>query len=95
MVANLTNARLDKLTIREGYASWGGYNLFLTPAHNWIHDCIREWTREWDPALNMSAVWHNLCQGIIFMLSDGTVGRFSKPSRAEAKGRKWKHSIGA
>ena len=56
MVANLTNARLDKLTIREGYASWGGYNLFLTPAHNWIHDCIREWNQEWDPALNMSAV---------------------------------------
>ena len=33
------------------------YNIFLTPAHDWIHNCIQEWNRNWDPALNTSAVW--------------------------------------
>ena len=33
------------------------YNIFLTPAHDWIHNCIQDWTRKWDPALNTSAVW--------------------------------------
>ena len=38
MVAYPTNARLTIVTRREGYVSWGGYNLFLTPAHYWIYD---------------------------------------------------------
>ena len=56
MVAFLTNTRLTTMTRREGYVSWGVYNLFLIPAHDWFHKCIRDWTREWDPALNMIAV---------------------------------------
>ena len=38
MVAYLTDYRLATVTRIEGYVSWGGYNLFLTPVHNWIHD---------------------------------------------------------
>ena len=34
MVAYLTNASLATVTGREGYASWGFYNIFLTPAHD-------------------------------------------------------------
>ena len=56
MVAYLTDARMTTVTRREGYLSWGVYNIFLTAARNWIHDCIRDWTREWDPALNTSTV---------------------------------------
>ena len=56
MVAYLTNASLTKVTRREGCVRWGVYNLFFTPVHDWIHDCIQDWTREWDPALNTSAV---------------------------------------
>ena len=56
MCTYLTDARLTTVTRREGYVSWGVNDLFLTPAHNWIHKCIRYWTREWDPALNTSAV---------------------------------------
>ena len=56
IVAYLTNARLTTVTRREGYVSWGVYNLFLIPVHDWIHDCIRYWTQEWDPAFNTSAV---------------------------------------
>ena len=39
MVAYLTDARLAIVNRREGYVSWAVYNLFLTPAHDWIHDC--------------------------------------------------------
>ena len=56
MVTDLTNARLATVTRREGYVNWGVYNLFLTPVHDWIHECIQECTREWDSALNTSAV---------------------------------------
>ena len=42
MVAYLTDSMLTSATRREGYVSWGVYNLFLTPAHNWIHNCIRD-----------------------------------------------------
>ena len=95
MVAYLINARLTTFARREGYERWGVYNIFLAPAHDWIHNCIRDWTWEWDPALNTSAVWPNLRQGIIAVLSGGTVGRFRKLIRAEEKGRKWKHLSGA
>ena len=74
MVAYLTDARLTTVTRREGCASWGGYSIFLTPVHDWIHDCIWDWTREWDPTFNTSAVSPNRRQGIIAMLSGGTVG---------------------
>ena len=56
MVAYLTDAKLTTVTRREGYMSLGVYNVFLNPAHDWLHDCIQDWTLEWDPALNMSAV---------------------------------------
>ena len=59
MVAYPTDARMATVTKREVYVSWGVYNLFLTPVHDWIHDCILDWTREWDPVLNMSAVLPN------------------------------------
>ena len=99
MIAYRTDARLTTVTCREGHVSWRFYNLLLTPAHDWIQDCICNWTREWDPALNMSTVRPNRRQGIIAMLSGGTVGRFCEPIRAdpiraEAKGQKWKHSSG-
>ena len=71
-----------------GYVSWQGNNIFLTPAHNWMHDCILYWTRKWDPSLMTSTVWPNLRQGIMAMLGDGTVGRLLKPG--QGKGRKWK-----
>ena len=38
MIAYLTDDRLAKVTRTEGYVSWGVYNLFLTPAHNWINN---------------------------------------------------------
>ena len=56
MVAYLTDARLTTLTRREGYVSWGVYNLFVTPAYDWIHDCIWDGTWEWYLALNTSSV---------------------------------------
>ena len=80
IVAYLTNARLTTVTRREGYVSWGVYNLFLIPAHNWIHRFIRDWNREWDSALNTSPVWPNHFQENIAMLSGGTVGQFREPS---------------
>ena len=83
MVAYLTNSGLTTATRREGYVSWEVYDLFLTPAHKLIHNCIRYWTQEWDTALNMSAVCPNSRQGIIAMLSDGTLGRFREPSRGK------------
>ena len=56
MVTYLTDARLATVNRREGYVSWGVKNIFLIPAHNWIHDCIRNWTQKWVLALNMSEV---------------------------------------
>ena len=56
VVAYIADARLTTVTRREGYVSWGVYNIFLTPVRDWIHDCIRDWTRECDPDLNMSRV---------------------------------------
>ena len=67
----------------KGYMSWGVNNIFLTPAHDYIHNWIRDWTQEWDPDLNMSTVWPNCRQGIIAMLSGGTLVRFSELSRGE------------
>ena len=37
---------------------------------------IWDWTRRWGPVRNMSTVWPNHRQGIIFMLSGGMTGRF-------------------
>ena len=85
MVAYRTNAILATLTRREGYVSWRVYNLVLTPAHDWIHDCIRDCNQEWYSALNKSAVWTNISQGIISMLSGGTVDRSREPSRAKPR----------
>ena len=45
-----------------------------------MHDCIREWTRKWDPALMTSTVGPNRRQGVIAMLSGGKVGRFRDPT---------------
>ena len=56
VVAYLTDARLTTVARREGYVSSWVYNLFLTPVHDWIQDCIRDWTQEWDLALNTSTV---------------------------------------
>ena len=85
MVAYLTNARLNIVKRREGYVSWGVENIFLTPALDWIQDCIPDWTRDWNPSLNTSTVWSNLRQGIIAMLSGGMAGRIHDPSRGERK----------
>ena len=32
----------------------GGKNHFLTPAHDWIHDCIRDWLTGMDPEVGSS-----------------------------------------
>ena len=74
--AYLTDANMTTVTRKEGYVSWGVYNLFLTLEYYWIHECIRDWTREWDPALNRITVWSNCHQGVIAMLSGGAIGQF-------------------
>ena len=83
MVASLTDARLATVTRIEGYVSWGVYNILLTPAFDWIHDCIWDWTREWDPALNMRSVWPTRRQRVIAMLRVVQWANF--PSRAEPR----------
>ena len=45
IVAYLSDARLTTVRRRERYVSRGVYNLFLTPAHDLIQNCIRDWTR--------------------------------------------------
>ena len=80
--------------IMKGYVSWGVYNILLTPAHDWIYNCIQDWTWKWDPVLMTSTVWPNRRQGIITMLSSGTVGQFRKPA-PRRRGTKLKDSIGA
>ena len=42
MVAYLPDSMMATVTRIEGYVSWGVYNLFLTPAHDWIHNCIQD-----------------------------------------------------
>ena len=64
---------------KSGYVSWKGKHNFLTPVHNWIHNCIWYWTWKWDTDLMMSTVQPNSRQGIIAMLSGGMVGRFHEP----------------
>ena len=71
--------------VERVYLSYQFYNFFLTPVHDWLHDCIQDWTRKLDPALMTSVVWPNLCQGIIAMWSGGKVGQFCEPSRARTK----------
>ena len=95
MVIYLTDARLTTVTSREGYVSLGVYIHFLTPAYDWIQNCIWDWNWVWDTATNTSALWLNRRQGIIAMLSGGTLGQFCEPIRAEAKRKKWRHSSGA
>ena len=34
---------LASLIQRQGYIIFQGKNHFLTPAHDWNHDCIRYW----------------------------------------------------
>ena len=64
-----------------GWLQWQGekhhvssrFNIiFLSPANDWIHDCIQnctwDWTRECDSALNASVVWPKGHQVIISML---------------------------
>ena len=63
--------------------SWKYYNLWLTPVHDWIHDCIWEWTREWYSSLSTSTVWPNCSQVIIAMLSGRAVGLFCNPSQGK------------
>ena len=36
------------------YNCWGGKNLFLTPAHDWIHNCFRDWHPGLDPEVGSS-----------------------------------------
>ena len=77
MVAYLTDAQCWlQLISNKGYVSLQVNNVLLTPAHNWIHDCILDWTWKWDPSLNMNTVLLNLRQGIIAMFSGGVAGRF-------------------
>ena len=81
----------DKLGV-----SWGVYNLFLTPAHNWVHDYMWDWTCYWYPNFNMMTVWSNRRQGIIYMLSGWTVGRFREPiwgKRTKVKTLGWRIKV--
>ena len=63
---------------KRGYVTWQGRNIFLAPAHNWMNNCIQDWNQKWYPVLMTIAVWPNCCQGIITMLSGGTVGLLRK-----------------
>ena len=63
----------------KGCMSFQGKNIFLTPAHDWTHDFVRNWTRKWDPFLNKIIMWPNRCQGVIDMLIGGMAGQFRKP----------------
>ena len=56
MVVYLTDARLTTVTWRERICELVVYNIFLTPVHSRIHNCIQDWIWEWDPALNTSTV---------------------------------------
>ena len=80
MVAYLTDARcwLQRKEQRS-YASWKDKNFFFSLTHDCMHDCIRNSTRKWDPALMTSTVWPTFRQGIISMLSGGKVGQLQEP----------------
>ena len=67
--------------LRRGHVSWQGKNIFLTPAHDWMHERIQYWTWKWYPSLMTSTVWSNCRQGIITILVGGTVGWFWEPIR--------------
>ena len=51
--------------------SWQGKNIFLTPVHDWMHNCIWDLTWMWDRP--------NYCQGIIDTLSGEMVCQFCEP----------------
>ena len=66
---------LATLLRRQGYVSvGGGKNHLLTPVHDWIHDCIRDWHPGLDTEVGSSleyeysvthgaakAVWYSPC----------------------------------
>ena len=57
MVAYINNARLWlHLKVDRDYVICQGKNLFLSPAHDCIHNFIREWTLKWYQALMASTV---------------------------------------
>ena len=85
IVTSLIDTSPTTVISRERLHELDIYNVFLTPAHDWIHDCIQDWTWEWDLSLNTSTVWPNRCRGIVAMLSGGMVGRFCKLIRGERK----------
>ena len=89
MDAYLTDARYWKHWKGERcYVSWEGRNLFLNFAHDWMHNCIQDWTRKWNTALTTSKVWSSRRQGIITIFSGGMVGQLRELSRGKEK--KWK-----
>ena len=58
MITYLTGAMFWlKWTSKRCYVSRQGKNIFITPLHNWIHNCIWEWKQKWDPSLMTSTVW--------------------------------------
>ena len=86
MVAYITNTVWWMQWIsKKCYVSLKVNNLFLTPVHDLIHNCIRDWTRKWDPALNTVPVCPNYRQGIITMLTGGMTGRFWDPTQGKPK----------
>ena len=81
MVAVLTDASCWlKWKGERDYVICQGNNLLLTPAHDWMHNCTWDWTRKWYPSLMKITVWPNHHQGIINILSGGTVVWFRDPA---------------
>ena len=85
-----------------GWLQWQGekhhvssrFNIiFLTPANDWIHDCIQnctwDWTREWDSALNASAVWpkgHQVIISMLWMEQFADFASWAKPKKKTESG---------
>ena len=81
MVTSLTNTGLWMQWIsKKLYVIFQGKNMFLTPAHDWLKEYIRDWTLKWYPALMTSTIWYNWSQEVIAMLSVGMTGNCCGPN---------------
>ena len=65
--------------------SWQGKRIFSTPEHNYMHDCIQEWTWKWDPEFMKSTVCPNLCQGIFLCSLVGQRANLLRQYRASGR----------
>ena len=73
---------------KRGYMSWQGKNIFLSPAHECMNDCIWYWHQEWDPGLIMIKIRTNHHRGLIYMLSGGKWADYV--NLIQGKDKNWK-----